>query len=253
MIDQNQNRDLLKGLQDFGLSEKEASVYLALLPRRDTGSSKLVLATGLHKQFVYNALNRLEELGLAKHVIQNGRKKFSANTPARIISLLEEKKLSAQQIVRQLQERYIGAHEQDFEVFQGESAFMAHQFDMLEHVEPGQEAVSISGAPRRFLDALGPGEMEEFERRRVEKALKVRFIGTEAMREKMQEMKSWRKLWEYRVFPGELTGLIDTDIWPENITFMSYGEPMLCFTLKSKMIAAGYRSFFESLWNLSSN
>ena len=111
MIDQTENKSLLKGLEQFGLSTKEAQVYLVLLPRRDVGSSKIITATGLHKQFVYNALTRLEELGLAKHVIQKNRKKFSANTPTRIISLLEEKRIAAQTMVRQLQERFIGAHD----------------------------------------------------------------------------------------------------------------------------------------------
>lgn len=252
MIDQFQNKELIKGLEDFGLTEKESVVYLALLPRHDVGSSKIVLATGLHKQFVYNALSRLEELGLAKHVIQNGRKKFSANTPTRILSLIEEKKLSAQHMVKQLQERFIGAHEQDFEVFQGENAFIAHQFDMLERIEPNQEALSINGTAHHFLNAMGPGESDEFEKLRVEKGLRVRFIGMEPMKERMAEMQTWRKLWEYRIFPGQSTGMVDTDIWPDNITFMIYGDPMLCFTIKSKAIAQGYRDFFESLWKLSS-
>ena len=78
ILDQSENRELLKGLESFGLSEKEAAVYLALLPYRDIGSSKLVAATGLHKQFVYNALARLEEMGLAKHVIVRGRKNGKA-------------------------------------------------------------------------------------------------------------------------------------------------------------------------------
>src|SRR3989338_11050127 len=108
IIDEKRNEPLLKKLEDFGLNNKEAQVYLALLPHRDIGSSKIIRATGLHGQFVYDALNRLEELGLAKNVVQNGRKKFSANTPSRILALLEEKKLSAQSVVRQLQERFIG-------------------------------------------------------------------------------------------------------------------------------------------------
>lgn len=251
MIDQYQTKELLEGLEDFGLKEKEAMVYLALLPRHDVGSSKIVLATGLHKQFVYNALARLEELGLVKHVVQNGRKKFSANTPTRIMSLLEERKLSAQHMVKQLQERFIGAHEQDFEVYQGENAFIAHQFDLLEHVEQDQEGLTINGTSHRYLATMGP-EAAEFERLREEKRLRVRFIGMEPMRELMAEMGKWRKLWEYRVFPGQSTGVVDTDIWPDNITFMIYGDPMLCFTIKSKAIANGYRDFFESLWHLSS-
>lgn len=252
IIDQTGSVQLLKGLGDFGLSEKEAIVYLALLPRRDTGSSKLVLATGLHKQFVYNALARLEELGLARHVIQNGRKKFSANTPMRILSLLDEKRISAQQIVRQLQDRFSGTHEQDFEVFQGENAFHAHQFDMLERVEQDQEAVAICGPSENFLATLGAGESDEFERLRVKRGLRVRYIGMEPMRERLAEARKWRKLWEYRILPGGIsTGLVDTDIWPDNITFNIFGNPVLSFTLTSKVMADGYREFFEALWNLS--
>ena len=242
---------LLKQLADIGLSEKESRVYLALLPLRDVGSSKLIIATGLHRQFVYDSLERLEGLGLAKHVIQNGRKKFSANPPLRLLSIVEEKRLAAQNIARQLQERYSAKHEQDFEVFQGENAFLMHQFDMLERVEQDQEALAICGPTERFLATLGDGEMDEFERLRIEKGLRVRYIGMEPMRERLTEMRTWRKLWEFRIFPGQSTGLVDTDIWPDNITFNIFGDPILSFTITNKAVAEGYREFFESLWNLS--
>src|SRR3989338_9941491 len=130
-IDKEENTGLLKKLEELGLSGKEARVYLALFPRRDTGTSNLILATSLHGQFVYAALAKLEDLGLAKHVIQGGRKKFSANAPARLMSLIEEKRLAAQSVAKELQSRFAGAHEQDFEVYQGESAFIAHQMDLL--------------------------------------------------------------------------------------------------------------------------
>src|SRR3989344_9700595 len=87
-------------LEGLGLTEKESRVYLALLPCRDIGSSKLIRATGLHGQFVYDALGKLEEKGLARHVVQNGRKKFSANTPNRLLSLIEEKRLAANALAK---------------------------------------------------------------------------------------------------------------------------------------------------------
>lgn len=249
--DEVKDRDLLKQLESVGLSEKESRVYLALLPRRDVGSSKLITATGLHGQFVYDALERLEKLGLAKHVIQNGRKKFSANPPLRLLSIVEEKRLAAQNIARQLQDRYSGKHEQDFEVFQGETAFMMHQFDMLERVEEGQEALAICGPSERFLATLGEGETDEFEELRIKKGLRVRYIGMEPMRERLTEMKKWRQLWDFRIFPGKSTGLVDTDIWPDNITFNIFGDPILSFTITNKAVADGYKEFFESLWRLS--
>jgi hypothetical protein len=250
-LDITSEHDLLRQLGEIGLSDKEARVYLALLPRQDVGSSKLITATGLHGQFVYDALARLEQLGLAKHVIQNGRKKFSPNPPLRLLSLVEEKKLAAQNIAKQLQERFSGKHEQSFEIFQGESAFLMHQFDMLERVEMDQEALAICGPTERFLATLGEGETDEFEELRLKKRMRVRYIGMEPMRERLTEMRKWRKLWEFRIFPGQSTGLVDTDIWPDNLTFNIFGNPILSFTLTNKAAADGYRQFFESLWNLS--
>ncbi len=249
-IDEVKDKDLLKQLENIGLSEKESRVYMALLPRRDVGSSKIITATGLHGQFVYDALERLEKLGLAKHVIANGRKKFSANPPLRLLSIVEEKRLAAQHIAKQLQDRYSGKHEQDFEVFQGETAFMMHQYDMLDRIALDSEVQAICGPSERFLFTLG-AEADDFERRRIEKRMSVRYIGMEPQREALTEMRKWRQLWEFRIFPGQSTGLVDTDIWPDNITFNIFGDPILSFTITNKVVAEGYKEFFESLWALS--
>lgn len=248
--DEISDKDVLKKLEELGLSPKEARVYLALLPREDTGSSNLIRATGLHGQFVYDALEKLERMGLAKHVIQNGRKKFSANPPLRLLSIVEEKRLAAQSLARELQERFSRKHEQDFEVFQGESAFMAHQYDLLARVPEGSEVSAICGPTERYLFTFGP-EADAFEEERVKKRLSVRYLGMEPQRESLAKMKKWRKYWDFRIFPGQSTGLVDTDIWPDNITFNIFGDPVLSFTITNKAVADGYRDFFESLWALS--
>lgn len=249
----DENRKLLEKLSDVGLTHKEASVYLALLPLRDVGSSKLIRATGLHGQFVYDALNRLEELGLAKHVMQNGRKKFSANAPARILSLLEEKKLSAQAVVKQLKERFAGIHEQNFEAFQGESAFVAHQIDLLERTPEGSTINVIASESERYQSTIeAEGLWDEYTRILKEKHLKTRYLGSEAQRARFQTLEKENLGWTFRVFPGQSTGLMNTDIWHDNITLNMFGNPILSLTITGKDIADGYREFFEALWNLSS-
>jgi len=243
---------VLKHLEELGLTEKEARVYLALLPHRDIGSSKIIRATGLHGQFVYNALESLEEKGLAKHVVERGRKKFTANTPKRILALLEEKRLSAQSIVRQLESRFAGAHEQDFEVYQGESAFVAHQMDLL-YVQPvGAPVDVIATETEEYMETLRKyGMHEEYEKVRLERKISVRYIGSEHQGEYLAGMKRTRKLWEHRQLPGLATGIMSIDVWADRTTFISYAEPFLCFTLVNKEVTDGYRQFFETLWKMA--
>ncbi len=248
----DKNNDLLEKLAGVGLSRKEAEVYIALLPLRDVGSSKLIRATGLHGQFVYDALARLEQLGLAKHVIQNGRKKFSANAPVRILSLLEEKKLAAQSVVRQLKERFAGIHEQNFEAFQGESAFVAHQFDLLERTPEGSTIDVIASETERYQSTIeAEGLWDEYVKLLKEKKIKTRYLGSEAQRARFQALEKENIGWTFRVFPGQSTGLMNTDIWHDNITLNIFGDPLLSLTITSKEVAEGYRAFFETLWNLS--
>src|SRR3989344_3977806 len=245
-------KELVKKLADFGLGEKESRVYFALLPYRDIGSSKIIRATGLHGQFVYDALEKLEQKGLAKHVVQNGRKKFSANTPNRILSLIEEKKLAAQSVVRQLQERFVGAHEQDFEVYQGDSAFIAHQMELLRRAPEGSTYDVIASQTERYMMTLEEyGMAEEYEILRRERNISISYLGAESQRETLSNReKEWFN-WTYKIFPGLGVGLMSIEILPETVSFVVYGDTILDFTLTSKEVADGYREFFNAAWNLA--
>jgi sugar-specific transcriptional regulator TrmB len=251
-LDQEGIKKLVKRLEQFGLSEKEAQVYFALLPRRDTGSSKLVVATGLHKQFVYNALERLEELGLAKHVIERGRKKFSANPPKRLLVMAEEKKLFAQSISRELEGWYTGAHEQDFEVYQGDDAFVAHQLELLRNSPDGSFLDVILSPHDRFSAThKALGLWDEYQRIWKEKNIAVRILASEKQREWMEWRKKNEPNFDYRILPGVQNSKINTDIRLGSVTFMVNGETLLDFTLIGKEIADGYREHFEAVWALA--
>lgn len=249
-IDDIKTKELLGHLEQLGLSDKEARVYLALLPRQDTGTSNLIRATGLHGQFVYMALERLEELGLARHVIQNGRKKFSAGSPERILALVDEKKLAAQSVVRQLREQFAGKHEQSFEVFQGDSAFVAHEFALLEGCPNGSSIDIIAGSGDRYVEIFG-SELNEYERIRIEKQVHLRYLSTSGNSNYLKIMAQTRPFFEYRILP-QAAPQVDTDIYDDKISFMIYGQPVVSFTFTNMEIARGYKGFFDVLWNLSS-
>jgi len=249
--DEIENKDLIRKLENMGLSEKEGRVYVALLPYRDIGSSKLIQMTGLHGQFVYDALARLEEKGLARHVTQNGRKKFSANTPNRLLSLIEEKRHSAQSVAKELQSRYAGEREQDVEIFQGEGAFIAHQFKLLER-QPRDTVIDVIASESERYQATfeAEGLWDDYIKILRDKNIQTRYLGQESQRERLKKMEA-QFPWTYRVLPGHATGLMNTDIWNDNVTLNIFGSPILSITITGREIADGYRQFFEALWNLS--
>lgn len=243
-------KDIITKLESLGLTDKESRVYLALLPRQDTGTSNLIRATRLHGQFVYQALERLEEIGLAKHVVQKGRKKFSANPPDRIIALVDQKKLAAEQVVKQLGSLFAGKFEQSFEVFQGRDAFVTNEFKLLKNVPDGGTINIFGGGGDQYIGMLGE-DANEFERIRVEKKVNLRYISTAGNINYLKIMAQTRPFFEYRVLPEAAIG-VDTDIYDDLLTFHLFGDPVVTFAFKNKAITDGYRRFFEVLWNLSS-
>src|SRR3989344_6085080 len=247
----DENAAIETRLAGLGLSEKESRVYLSLLPYRDIGTSKIIRMTGLHGQFVYDALAKLETKGLARHVVQNGRKKFSANTPNRLLSLIEEKKLAANALAKELQSRYAGEREQDVEVFQGDGAFVAQQFALLKR-QPNDSTISvIASETERYQTVLEiEGAWDDYLRILREKNIKTRYLGSEQQRQRLQALEQLGQ-WSFRTLPSHATGLMNTDIWHDNITLNIFGDPILCITVTGKEISDGYRAFFETLWNLS--
>lgn len=249
-MSKNIDKNLLDNLKVLGLSAKEALVYVDLLGKLNpVGSSKIVRSTGLHGQFVYNALYSLEEKGLAKHSIIRGRKKFEATNPIRVSNLIEEKRLIAEKTVDLLKALVKKPTIQEFEVYQGEDDYIQHQLETLSKMSEGGEILIISTDWGELFTQKRPDFFQKYERIRKQKNVTVRFILNEGLQEVAQKAKINRSGVEFRFLP-EHQSYSGICVFEDSIDFYLMGEPITVFAFKNPKIAQGYRNFFEVLWNL---
>lgn len=249
-IDKNENSEIRANLKSLGLGEKESIVYVALLGLGETGSSKIIKKTSLHGQFVYTALESLEQKGLVQHVVKRGRKKFSAKNPKMLVQLIDRQKRMAEEVAETLNEMILMPARNEFEVFQGNESYAAHEFDLLSQAPEGCELLIIGGMGDKFSENMGD-EIKMYERLRLAKKITVRYIGSADQKEYLEKNKRTRQFFDYRVLPGLFTGMVNTNIWPEAIGFNIFGEPVTNFTISSSVIAGSYKQFFETLWKLA--
>lgn len=245
------DKNLIDNLESLGLNEKESLVYIDLLNKPfAVGSSKIVKTTGLHGQFVYNALYSLEGKGLVKHSIVRGRKRFEATRLERLNSLIEEKRLIAQKTIEMLKMINKKPVEQDFEVYQGEDAYTQHQLDMLENMKEGGEILIISTDWGEFFTKKRADFFKKYEQMRERKNISIRFVLNEGLRKVATEAQDNRRNTSYRFLPDHRShsGIC---VFEESIDFYLMGEPITVFNFKNEKITQGHRSFFEVLWNLS--
>src|SRR3989344_8170128 len=82
------NKELFK---EFGLTNNETEVYFTLLQTGSISVNSIAEKSGLHRQAVYDALDRLLEKGFVNFVIKNNKKHFQAIHPEKIEEYLKEK------------------------------------------------------------------------------------------------------------------------------------------------------------------
>lgn len=244
------NSDLLKKLEVIGLTEKEASVYLALQGLDSVGSSRIIRATGLHGQFVYQALEKLVEKGLVQYVIRNGRKKWSAQPARRLLGLLDEKRRVAEGVIDEIAKIKTNGQPQSFELFQGDRAYFELCIQMLLEADECETHNLIGGGWKKFFETIGKKGFEEFEKIRVGKKIQDRFVGPESERSLYQKSKQERADFDYRVLPNMNSGLFTTSIWKKSIVLTFFGNPVMAFVLRNEEVAASNLDFFETLWKL---
>lgn len=82
---------MIEILEDLGLSQNEAKVYLALLKYGTMNLRDLTRTSGLYRPNAYEALDRLGKKGLVGIGFAGKRKVYNAVDPSRLKSLLEER------------------------------------------------------------------------------------------------------------------------------------------------------------------
>jgi sugar-specific transcriptional regulator TrmB len=240
-----------KKLEQLGLSEKEARVYVALLGFGDmVGSGKVITGTGLHGQFVYTALASLEEVGLVRVVTVRGRKKFAANSPTGLSALVERKKVVADEVAQDLLKFSGTEHTQDFQVFQGRDAYIANEFVALKEATENEVWRIIGGSGDIFMELLGH-ELPLYDEERKKKNITILYLSTEAQKDTLPRAVANRPDFKVRSIKGYIQNNTNTLIRPNSVSINSFANPVLAYYLYSKETAAGYQNFFDALWEMS--
>ena len=79
-------------LERLGLNKNEAKVYFGLLQLNKASAADLVKKVGVHRNIIYDNLEKLIEKGLVSFVEEEGKKLFIAEDPQSIIEFLETEK-----------------------------------------------------------------------------------------------------------------------------------------------------------------
>lgn len=238
-------------LLEFGLSEKEANVYLALLELGPSSVQVVAEKAGVNRSTAYALCEALKKRGLVSEAEQEQRAVFIPESPQRLQEQLEKEtqELDGKRIrLHQAMPEFLALfhavqHKPRVRYFDGWKGISAARASLME-VSLDEEYLSFTCIDE---GATMLARIEERERQRMARRLHGRLILALKPGSSIPEtdFSSWnvRQIpYEQSPFSGEL------DIFGNTVAlFIAKDEPM-GLLLESPMLAAVFRSLFEASW-----
>ena len=242
-------------MEKIGLTNGEVRVYLALLKLGSTKTGALALKAGVSSSKVYKILDRLEQKGLAGHVIKQGIKFYKALESGRILEYIDKKedelkknRETIKSLLPSIEKQRGASSTPEATVYSGFKAVTGFFNNILEELKPGEE-YSVVGV--RYL-----GDIERMKRffykyhqRRAQSKIKLRMLANEDSRSNI--VKPTFKNSEVRFLPISFPTQM-TVVFYKNKSFICvWGEEVFGFLIESKQVAKSFETYFENLWKIA--
>lgn len=238
---------LFKDLQQFGLSEKEARVYMALLEIGEASVGHITQKSGVKRTTVYDVIEDLKASGLVGMIKKEKKTLYFAEDPRSLEGKLEEKKESLKRMLPELLSiaNFLD-NKPKIRFYEGKEGIKEVYKDTLHY--PDQELLAwvaeeaIEAFDEAFLNAY-------YLPRRVEKKIWVRAIAPDVplmQQYKGQDISSLRKtrLIDAKRFPLDA----EINLYGRNkIAIMSFSE-QTSLIIESEKIFRTLKSIFECQW-----
>ena len=237
-------------LKNFGLTENEARVYLAIVEIGEATTTPIRKKTDIHMSRVYEALNSLVEKGLVSDFLKNNVKHFKAADPDVMFDILDERKEELAKIIPQIKilkekkkENY------NVSIYEGYKALKQLYEHILFSLDKKDE-ILVLGASAESMHFLSQTFFKQYSQEKIKKKVKTRFIFNHDAYETAKEYDKM-PFNQARILPkGTVVGAV-MDIYPDKTSILLLKEKPIIFHIECKEVADSYRKYFEFLWQMA--
>lgn len=243
--------ELLEQLNKIGFSDHESKVYLALLEEGLSPAGAIIKKTSLHRNVVYETLDKLVVKRLISESDQRGVRHFKVLDLEKIIKEKESQLNLAKSLVLNLTE-IKKAENVEIQTYEGQVGFQTALLSAIEYIKEGHSNLVMGAGGENFYNAMGK-ELKRYEKIRVEKNVMVKIIGNDIQREEIyyDERTRKRKLSEIKYLPENFSTPMGTVIFDDKVLLQIYSNPPSVVEIKSKEVAKSYRNYFGMLWKMA--
>ena len=243
---------LEKYLQEIGLSEKEASIYIALLSFDKAPVIDISKKAGIKRPTTYVILTSLQKKGIVSE-IEVGKKTFYiAESPEKLemfisrrIHLLEENKKSLEIIIPELKSvRKESGEKPIVRFFDGKEGIISSNDDVFSN-KIENEPVYIVYPLDLVNDALTEKETKKMREKRISKGIKSKAVYTSSQEGRASDEMSDRMKIDENKYP------ISTDItiYGDQVKITIIGKRLSAISIRSQEFADTLKSLIKYIFD----
>ncbi|MBI5389017.1 helix-turn-helix domain-containing protein [Candidatus Woesearchaeota archaeon] len=234
--------------KELGLTANETEIYLTLLKSGPITVNEIAQRSGLHRQVVYDSLERLLEKGYVAFVVENHKKFFHAIGPETIkMNLLHQVNRFKTLLPSLLSLEKKSMEQNSIEVFKGKNIYKIVYDDIFKTLlrEKSKEVLVTGIEEKKFMDVDALALEQHLLLLRKHKMLEKKLVreGDTCLVEGSQTLYKW--------VPAEFFNPNPQFIYGGSIALIIWGEPNYALIIKNRHLAEQYRKQFTFIWRIS--
>ncbi len=243
------NSAIVKNLIEFGLSEKEATIYLTLLQLEISMVSEIAEASHINRSSAYVVLESLKEKGLVSVSADKNVQRYVASTPDMLLFEAQTKaqkaadiKINISDIIPELKALHKDTKQKPkVRVFEGKQGLMNALEDSLHNKE---KVIRIASCVENLMNAL-PEYFPKYVQKRVK--LGIKMYGIHPYGAIAESLINKNPAFDKAIFisPKKYTFPSDMAIYDNKIAYMSIEKRGISIIIESKEIADAMKNVFD--------
>lgn len=239
---------LEKDLQQIGLSEKEAKVYLASLELGPSTAQTIAAKATVNRPTTYVMIESLIKRGLMSS-FQKGKKRFfSASSPRQMGYIIQQEKNELkrkEQIIEDISKQLSSVIDPKssmptVQVFEGIAGIQAAQSDILQTAANELFELTSMDESRQILPLIYENDI----RRKILDKYKIKSLYSS----KLGSTEVKHKNVDSRMLSDKQKVACDVIIYGTKVLLISYDGSASCVLLNGQKIATTFKTLFLSLW-----
>lgn len=239
---------LLNELQNLGLSDKEARVYVASVQIGSAPMQKIAKLANVNRATTYVLVESLMKRGLMTSVTKGKKRYFQAEQPERLLEIIQKEKrelLAREETVKELVPQLMNLHEATQEVqgkpkvkfYEGKNGLLAVRDELLKSKEKEAFGLFNKDAVHKVFT---PEERQDFSDKRISKKIKSHAIYTS--KDGDTAVDSEKDFTHYSFIENsDYSSPIDISVFDDKVAITSLDEPLMSVIIENEDIANSFK------------